>query len=83
MWWEALGNVGKLIGGIGGAYGAIKESQMAKKMYNLQKDMMNRNIRKESLAQRNLDSAINSVYGDEEEKKKKQNSNMPYFNLGA
>lgn len=77
---DKIGNIGKLVGGVGQAYGAVQQSKMANKMFDLQKDNYNREVAKENEAQSNLDTAIASVYGDN---KKKTSAGIAQFNLGA
>lgn len=79
--WEWISAAGKLVGGIGQAYGAIAQSRTANKMFDLQKQNQNREIAKENQAQNNLDTAISNVYGSDD--KKKKNSTMPQFDLGV
>lgn len=76
---EWISGAGQLIGGIGQAYGAYEQSKMANKMYDLQKSSYDRNVDKEDQAQANLDSAISSVYGKDDKKKKTTAS----FDLGG
>ncbi len=75
---DNIGRIGSVIGGVGQAYGAVQQSKMANKMYDLQKSSLDREIGKENQAQANMDLAISDVYGDDK-KKKKQAS----FDLGG
>lgn len=79
--WEWLGAAGKLVGGIGEAYGAITQSKTANKMFDLVKENQNREIAKENQTQNNLDTAVLDVYGTDD--KKKKNSATPQFDLGV
>lgn len=77
---DKIGSIGKLVGGVGQAYGAIEQSKMANKMFDFQKQNVDREVAKENQAQANLDSALTNVYGD---KKKKTSAGIAQFNLGA
>jgi len=77
---EAIGSIGKLIGGLGQAYGSIEQARMGKKLYDLQKDMMNRGIKKENKLQANLDEAVASTYTSND---KNKNNLVPQLNLGV
>ena len=84
--WDAIGNIGKLIGGFGSLYSGHQEQKMGKKLYELQKEQYNRSLKKEDAVQSNLDSAVNSVYGNSPiniERKKKDNTLTPQLNLGV
>lgn len=85
MWnwlsFENIGNLGKLAGGVGQAYGAVQQSKMANKMFDLQKENYDREVTKENETQNNLDTAIANVYGDK--KKKTSSAGIAQFNLGA
>lgn len=75
---DNIGKIGSLVGGVGQAYGAVQQSKMANKMYDLQKSSLDREIGKENQAQANMDLAISNVYGDDKKKK-----NQASFDLGV
>jgi len=78
--WDKIGNVGKLLGGLGSVYGGMQEARMGKKLYELQKEQMRRQMEKENKTSANLESAIDSVYGPD---KKKDNLLSPTLGLGV
>jgi hypothetical protein len=82
MWdWLPKADTLKAIGSIGGAlgqgYSAISQNKWSKKMFNLSKSNYDNQVRKETQAQSNMDSAVASVYG----KPKKKKKNNVGFNL--
>lgn len=76
--WEWLTNaqnlkgLGTVVGGLGTAYGAYTQNNMANKMFNLQKDAYDRSVSKENQSQMNLDNAVSSVYDPNNQKKQAQ-----------
>lgn len=51
---ENMQSIGKLLGGVGQAYGAYEQSKYAKNLLKLQKAQYLRGIKKEDKAQKNL-----------------------------
>lgn len=74
-----LQGAGTLVGGLGQVYGAYNQNKQYDKMNKLYEQDRNRAIKKEDMAQLNLDTAINDVYGLDSKKKKE---NGLSFDLG-
>jgi len=77
---KAVGTVAGALGNIYSAYDTSKTNKALMKqqneLVNLQKAQYNRGIKKEDLAQNNLDSAIASSFGTKKKKKKIANASF-------